>query len=297
MRENTSDKRHFLVTGATSGIGASIVRQLANEAIVLVFVGRSEEKSCQLLEELRPKAKAELHYLLGDLSEIAESRAVAEAYCEKFSRLDVLINNAGAMFGSREMNADGLEKNIALNYLSCFILSTALQGLMQETAAAHGETRILNVSSEAHLTGIQWEDIFFERSNYSMMLAYGQSKAMMTLFSAEHARRTAGTGLVVNSVHPGGVRTELGAKSGSAVLHWIFRILSPVLLTADKSASELIRLASSSEYQGITGQYFERLKQAKAKFPKAQPDDGERLWAMTERWLEAINVRIAVSRE
>lgn len=278
-------QKHYLITGATSGIGQATAIQLAKTDAQIVIVGRNEEKCRQTVSIIHETANNKtVGYIVGDLSRVADCIAVAKAYRAKYQRLDVLINNAGGLFGQRQVSHDGLEMNIAINYLSSFILSMQLQDLLQETATHFGEARIVNVTSSAHGTGIFWDDLQFEQQSYSMFKAYGQSKAMMIIFTQEMAKRLGTSSLTINAVHPGSVRTDIGNKSGNAFFKVMLRVMGRFFLSPEQAADGICHVALASELKGVTGKYFEKKKMVTPKPSVHNSPDGARLWDASTKW-------------
>src|SRR5262249_28454338 len=186
-----------LVTGATSGIGEVTAEELAGLGAHVIVVGRSPERCSNTVAQIRSATgSSSVESLVADLSSLAEVRRLADRVRERTRRLDVLVNNAGAMFWTRTESIDGLEKTLALNHLSYFGLTNLLLPLLQHSAPA----RVVNVASDAHKgTSINFHDIEGEK-RYSGWQAYKQSKLANILFTYELARRIAGTGVTANTL-------------------------------------------------------------------------------------------------
>ena len=192
--------RHVVLTGPTSGIGLAAARGLAEAGARLTLVGRDGARLAALASELGGGAD----WVTADLSSLEQTRRAAAEIRERHDRIDVLINNAGGMFRHREETTEGTESTLALNHLSPFVLTSELLPLLQ--AAADGDrefgARVVNVASSAHRSGVRWDDIQCER-DYSLVRAYGHSKALMVMTTIELARRLEGSGITANGVHPG----------------------------------------------------------------------------------------------
>jgi NAD(P)-dependent dehydrogenase (short-subunit alcohol dehydrogenase family) len=214
--------------------------------------------------------------MLADLSVQAQVRRLAQEFKRRYSRLDVLINNAGGFFMKRQLSADGIEMTFALNYLSVFLLTS----LLLDTLKASAPARIVNISSDAHRRArINFEDLELERK-YSGFGAYGQSKLAVALFTYELARRLEGTQVTVNALHPGFVATNLGRNNG-----WRIKLFAPLVklmaLSPEEGAETSIYLASSSEVAGITGKYFDKKKAVRSSLASYDETAARRLWEIS----------------
>ncbi len=266
-----------LVTGANSGLGKVTARELAKMGATVVMVARSSARGQAALTEVRQESGSEdVHLLLADLSSLAATRQLADTFRANYGRLDILINNAGAIFKDRQVSADGYEMTFALNHLNYFLLTHLLLDMLKTSAP----TRIVNVSSEAHQGGsINFDDLMFTKK-YRSFAAYSQSKLANVLFTYELARRLEGSGVTANALHPGGVATGFG--SGEGVMGWGFKLLRPFLLSAEQGAETQIYLASSPEVEGVTGLYFEKKKPVKSSKISYDTAVARQLWQVSE---------------
>jgi NAD(P)-dependent dehydrogenase (short-subunit alcohol dehydrogenase family) len=269
-----------VVTGGTSGIGQVAAEQLAGRGARLVLVARDRARGEAALERLRargPGVAHRAHY--ADLSLIGDTKRVAAEIAAVEPRVDVLLNNAGAMFGRRQVTPDGLERTFALNHMSYFLLTHGLRERLRAAAPA----RVVNTASRAHRRArLDFEDLQSARG-YRGLMAYSRSKLCNILYTRELARRWAGTGVTANSLHPGFVATRFGDASGG-VFSYVVRASKKVFgLSPEKGAETLVFLASSPEIATISGGYFYRCELATPT--RAAQDDAtaRRLWAETER--------------
>lgn len=251
MEKHMTDKT-AVVTGATNGIGLITARELARMGARTYLVGRSRERCQNAVEAIRrADPAAQVDYLLADLSAQADVRRVAEEIRARTNRLDVLINNAGAVFSRRRESADGIEMTLALNHLSPFLLTHLL--LDRLTAAA--PARVINLSSVAH----QWTSFNFRdpqmRRLYIGWIAYYQSKLANVYFTYELARRLAGNGVTANCLHPGLVATRMGQNNG-LFFRTLFKLVNLGAITPEQGAETSIYLASSPDVAAVSGQYF-----------------------------------------
>ena len=266
--------RVCLVTGATLGIGRATAVGLARQGARVGIVGRSRERGEAVRAEIAREAGASaVELFLGDLSSQAEVRRIAGEVRARFGRLDVLVSNAGVYTRRRESTVDGIETQLAVNHLAPFLLTRLLLDLLTASAPA----RVVVVSSEAHRGArIPWDDLQGERK-YSGLRAYANTKLMNLLFVRELARRTAGTGVTVNALHPGVVATEL-LFGGWAPL----RLLRPFLRTPEQGASTSVWLASSAEVEGVTGRYFRDEREVVPSRAALDDEAARRLWKISE---------------
>lgn len=259
-----------LITGGSGGIGRTTARTLAAMGARVIITARGKERG----EAAARETGAEL--LLVDLSVQKDIRRAAGEFLSRFPRLDVLINNAGALFPRRERTADGIEATFALNHLAYFLLTDLLVSRLRESAPA----RIINVASEAQVAGrIAFNDLQGERF-YSAWRAYSQSKRANVLFTQELARRLAGTGVTANCLHPGTVATGFG-RGGTGVIAWLLRAYRPWMRTPEQGADTVVYLAASSEVEGVTGKYFVDRK-VKTAVERYDASDARRLWEVSE---------------
>lgn len=268
-----------LITGATNGIGRVAALELAKMGARVVIVGRSREKTEAVRQEILA-AGGYADGLLADLSVMDEVRQLAENFRAHYDRLDVLLNNAGAIFARRQITADGLEKTFALNHLSYFLLTHHLLGMLKASAPA----RIVNVSSDAHRSvQMNFDDLQHENS-YGMngFQAYGRSKLANVLFTYELARRLAGTGVTANALHPGFVATGFG-RNMPGLMNRVMGIMHRFALTPEQGAQTLIYLASSPEVEGITGKYFDKNRPVRSSPASYDETAQKRLWNISER--------------
>jgi NAD(P)-dependent dehydrogenase (short-subunit alcohol dehydrogenase family) len=284
------DGKVVVITGATSGIGQVAAETLAGMGARVVQVARDPERGEAALKRLHDNGtglKHSIHY--ADLSLIAEMRRVAAEIATAEPRIDVLINNAGAMFSSRQVTQDGLEYTFALNHLSYFVLT---QGL-RESLIASAPARIVNTASDSHESAtLDLKDLqsvaAYGRVNILEWMRFGgpgfqvysRSKLCNILFTRELVRQLAGTGVTANSWHPGFVATRFGDRAGG-LISFSLGIAKRFALTPQQGAQTLVYLVSSSEVAGVTGKYFHRCRPVTPSREAQDPALAERLWAET----------------
>jgi NAD(P)-dependent dehydrogenase (short-subunit alcohol dehydrogenase family) len=268
-----------VITGATSGIGQVAAEELAGMRARIVQIARDKDRGETAIGRLRSRAPGIAHSIYyADLSRISEVKRVAAEIAKSEPRIDVLINNAGALFNSRQVTEDGLERTFALNHVSYFVLT---QGL-RERLAASAPARVVSTSSDAH-TGKKLDlDDLQSAKAYRGFNVYGVSKLCNILFTRELARRLAGTGVTANCLHPGFVSTRFGDQSGG-MFSVVVRIAKNFALTPQKGAETMIYLASSPEVANVTGEYFYKCRPATPS--KEAQDDAKagHLWEATAK--------------
>ena len=269
-----------VMTGGTSGIGEVAAARLAGLGARLVLVARDRARGEATLARLRARGPGVAHVAhYADLSLIADTKRVAAEIAAAEPRIDVLINNAGAMFGRRLVTADGLELTFATNHMSYFLLTHGLR----ERLLASAPARVVNTSSAAHRRAdLDFDDLQSTRG-YRGFMAYSRSKLCNILYTRELARRSAGTGVTANCLHPGFVATRFGDASGG-FFSYVVRASKPVFaISSEKGAETLVYLASSPEVATISGGYFYQCQLATPT--RAAQDDAaaRRLWAETAR--------------
>ena len=239
-----------VITGGTSGIGAVATVALAKMGARIVLVARDKSRADATLARLGDIPQTSPTYF-ADLLLLAEMKRVAAEIVDREPRIDVLINNAGALFAKRRLTEDGLERTFALNHLAYFVMSAGLR----ERLLASGPARIINTASAAHQGATLDFDDLQSTKSYGARKAYNQSKLCNILFTRELAHRLQGTGVTANCLHPGFVATRFGDQSGGLIsrLIWLakFFAISPAM-----GAETIIYLASSPDVAEATGQYF-----------------------------------------
>ena len=267
--------RVCVVTGASSGIGKATAIGLARRGATLALVCRDRARGEAVAGEIQRETGAGAPRLfLADLSSQQAIRSVAAELLAAYPALHVLVNNAGVVNTHRTTTVDGIETVLAVNHLGYYLLTR----LLLERLAASGRARVVNVASDAHKIGkIELDDLGWERRRWSTMRVYGTSKLANILFTYELARRTAGTGVAVNSLHPGAVATGLGANNGT-VARLLIRALHPFFRTPEGGAATAIHLASSPEVEGASGGYYVDGKSARSSKTSYDEALARRLW-------------------
>jgi len=273
------NKKICLITGATSGIGRAVAKGIAELGYTVVMVCRDPNKGDSVKKEIiDATGNNEIFLLTADLSLQKSIRKLVDEFKKKFNRLDVLINNAGGIFGKRILTEEGIEYTFALNHIAYFLLTHLLLDVLKKSAPS----RIINVASEGHrFHGIDLENLQGEKG-YSGLRAYDQSKLCNILFTYELARRLHGTGVTVNCLHPGMVDSNFG-KTASLWFRLLVKIGKPILITPERAARAIIYLASSPDVEAITGKYFIGRKPAESSKISYDESIQKRLWEISEK--------------
>lgn len=272
-----------MVTGATSGMGEVTARALAQMGATVIGVGHDPRRSAAARDRIATAAPhAQVEFMLADLSSQVQIRQLAQEFKRKYSRLDVLVNNAGALFAKRQESADGIEMTFALNHLGYFLLTS----LLLDTLKASAPARVLNISSFGHRnTQVNFDDLQAKK-RYSGLLVYRQSKLANLLFTYELARRLEGTGVTVNAVNPGLVATRFSMNNfgfiGDSLTNLFVRLYSLITLDAEQGAQTAIYLATSPEVEGVTGKYFVNKKAAPSSPVSHDRAAAIQLWQSSE---------------
>ncbi len=296
MAEDMKDKV-VVITGATSGIGQVAAEKLAAMGARIVQVARDRERGQAAMNRLNQISPGIAHTIFyADLSRLREMKRVAAEIAQAEPRIDVLINNAGAMFGTRQLTEDGLERTFALNHMSYFVMTQ----ILRDRLAASAPARVVNTASDAHTSGtVDFDDLQSEkgfRFNLTDWVRYGgpafkvyaRSKLMNILYTRELARRLAGTGVTANSLHPGFVATRFGDQTGGLIGFGV-GIAKRFALTPEQGAETLVYLASSPDVASVTGEYFHKCHPATPSREAQDDDKAQRLWLETSKIAQTEN--------
>lgn len=268
-----------MITGANSGIGKETAVELAKMGATIIMVCRNKQRGENALKEIKERAHSEkVELFLADLADQNSIRSMVKDFKMKYDNLHVLINNAGAWLTKRSTTSEGYEKTFAVNHLGHFLLTYLLLDMLKASTPA----RIINVSSQAHkFAKLDLDDIHME-NNYRGFRAYGNSKFENLLFTYKLAERLKNTGITVNALHPGTVRTNFGKNINGKLLKVLFNFFRLFLISARKGARTSIYLASSPEVQDITGKYFIKRKIRKSSKLSYNKEFQRKLWQISE---------------
>ncbi len=277
------DRKICLITGATDGIGRVAARELGKQGWTLALVARNAQKGERVARELRQECgNEEIYFKQADLSLQRDVRRVARDIAETYPRLDVLINNAGAIFWKRQTTAEGVEKTFALNHLNYFLLTNLLLDRLRAAPSA----RIVNVASGAHVGArLDFDDLESQRVYQSYKggwTAYQRSKLANILFSNALARRLEGEGVTSNALHPGFVKTRFGKDNGGYFALALGIGMRFGAISVEKGAETPVHLAASDAVAGVSGRYFYQCREKSPSPPARDEAAQERLWDISE---------------
>ncbi|MBN1409415.1 MAG: SDR family oxidoreductase [Spirochaetales bacterium] len=272
-----------MVTGANSGIGRETALQLARMRANVVMVCRDRERGEKAQREImEASGNKNTDLLIADLSSLEQIKRLVKEFKSGYEALHVLINNAGTILFKRQENAEGIEATFAINHLGPFRLTNLLLDTIKKSAPS----RIINVSSAAH----RFTDGNFaavrEKNHYSGFRMYGLSKLANVLFTKTLARKLEGTGVIVNAVHPGFVRSNFGNSNlRGPFTTGLFKIIGSLFaITPEKGAATSVYLATADEVAPVTGEYFFKKKPACPSDTAFDEKLGDALWDMSLKY-------------
>jgi retinol dehydrogenase 12 len=279
------DGKIVLVTGASSGVGFAAARRLAELGAALVMVCRDANRGEAAAAEVEKAATGPAPVLLlADLLSQDSIRLLGDRVHDRFDRIDVLLNNAGAMFDRRELSVDGIEKTLAVNHLAPFLLTGLLLDLVRKGTAP----RIITVASESHSGSIDFANLQGER-HYNFFRAYNLSKLGNILFTYELARRLQGTGITANCSSPGPTVTGFGDQMRGlpALFPRVMKRIPFLLRSPEEGARTLVYVASVPELASVSGRFYLRCRERQTKPITYDSDIARRLWEASERLIGA----------
>ncbi len=269
-----------VVSGATSGVGLAAVRRLARAGAQIVMLCRNADKAEAVRRELTAHTGAPVEVILADFSDLASVRAASELLLRDYPRIDVLINSAGLFSTSRTITGGGFETVFCVNHLAPFLLTHLLLERLKQSAPA----RIIQVNSEGHrFGGLDLADLNWEHRRYNGYRGYGASKIAQLLTTWEFADRLQGTGVTINAMHPGDVKTNIGNNNGP-LYRWFQRIfIGPMLKDPAISGEALYTLAAAPELAAVSGRFFHLTVDEKPAAPALNRELGRRVWEASLR--------------
>ncbi len=272
--------RFVVITGATSGIGYATAKKYASHGANILCINRNEEKSRKVCQKISNRYGVQCTYRVADFSKLADVHVVAKELASLDCNIDVLIHNAGVYNTQKRITADNLEMVFQTNYLSTFILNYQLK----EKFINQKSGRILFVNSEAHrfaVWGLNFEDLRWEKHSYSGLRSYAAAKTAQLLSMIKLKDIFIGTGVTVNAMHPGNVKTNSGQNNG--VLYKIFKslVIDRSVKPLDFSAESLYYLGVAKELENITGKFFNLTTMEEPAPPVLDREAAEKLWELS----------------
>jgi retinol dehydrogenase-13 len=275
--DNTYAGKLVVITGATSGIGYLTARKYASMGANLFCVNRNPEKSKALKKEIVGEFDVKCEYIIADLSKLDEIHRVGKELAQLNTEIDVLIHNAGIYLTKRETTTDGLEKVFVIQYLASFIINY----LLMDKLKSQQNARIIMVNSEGHrfaAWGLRLDDLNWEKRRYSGLKSYGSAKLAQLLSMIVFDEHFQKTGVKINAMHPGAVKTETGQDNGP-VYRWIKRnFIDKTLKSPEISAEALYYLGVSKEVEAVGGKFFNLTTEEEPAPPAQDKEVAYELW-------------------
>jgi len=278
----TSDfkKRLVVITGATSGIGYDAAKKYASHGANILSINRNEVKSKALCKTLKNQYGTNSSYMIADFTKLSDAHKVAKQLVELDRDIDVLIHNAGVFVTKRTLTEDNLEQVFQTNYLSTFIINYYVKDkfIKQNTG------RIIFVNSEAHrfaMWGLHLDDLKWDRHSYSGLKSYGSAKTAQLLSMLKFNEYFEGSGITINAMHPGNVKTNSGNNNGK-----LYKLQKKILvdknaISIENSSESLYYLGVSSKVQNISGKFFNLTTQEEPAPPALDMEEAEKLWQLS----------------
>jgi len=269
-----------VITGATSGIGLVTAHKYASKGADLLCINRSVEKSEKLKNDIETNYGVRCNYLIADLSSLEESFQVANELNALSKPIDVLIHNAGVFLTKRELTPEGFEKVLAIHYLSSFVINYCLMDKLKSQQKA----RIIMVGSEGHrfaAWGLNIKDLNWEKHRYSGLGSYGSAKLAQLLAMLVFADNFKNTGVTINTMHPGAVKSETGKTNGKLYKWYKKNVIDRTLKSVDCSAEALYYLGVSPEIEGESGNFYNLTTLEEPAPPALDKEVAIELWQKT----------------
>lgn len=264
-----------VVTGSTSGVGLEAVKRLAQGKAHIVMVCRNSEKAEPIREELTKTHHVTIDIVTADFSDLNDVRNAAGILLDKYPRIDVLINSAGMHSTTKKYTPAGFELVFCVNHLSTFLLTHLLLDRMKENAPS----RIIHVNSEGHrFNGVNINDLDWKHHHYTGLKGYGASKTAQLLTTWEFADMLKGTGVTINAMHPGDVRTNIGNNNGPLYRWFLHHVIWHFLKNPVISGEALYYLAASPEMAEISGRFFHLTIDEKPAPHALDRETGKMIW-------------------
>ena len=275
-----SERRVMVVTGATNGIGFVTAKELARQGAHVVLVARAQDRLDHAVAQIQSScADASLSTICADLSSQRDVLRVADTLKSSHAHIDVLVNNAGAFFTTRQLSVDGIEMTWAVNHMAPFLLTTSLLDTLRASAPA----RVITVSSMAHMGAkMDFDDLQGER-RFSGLRAYAQSKLANILFTYELADRLQQAEVSVNCLHPGFVATGFAHNNSGLFAQFNGLLQKLFAVSPEKGAETSIFLASDPSVAHITGRYFINSKAVPSSKISYDVTSRRRLWEVSQK--------------
>ena len=269
-----------IVSGSTSGVGLEAVKRLARGNAQIVMVCRNREKAETVRQTIEIQYHVPVEFVLADFSDLRDVRKAAESLLKNYPRMDLLINSVGLHSTTRTMTRDGFETVFCVNHLAPFLFTSLLIERMKQSAPA----RIIQVNSEGHrFGGLNLDDLNWERRPYIGLQAYGASKIAQLLTTWEFADCLEGSGVTINAMHPGDVKTNIGNNNGPLYRWWLHHVTWHMLKDPVISGEALYYLAADPEMAEVSGRFFHLTIDERPAAPALDREKGRKVWELSRR--------------
>ena len=271
--------KNIVITGATDGIGLAAAKSIAKKDYNLILVGRNPKKGKKALQTIiSDTGNKNLDFFECDLSLVANVKDLSDKIKQKYSKIDVLLNNAGGANKTKQITTEGLEKTFATNQMNYFVLSTELLKIISES----NDGRIVNVASNAHIGAeVDYENINSEKS-FSAWTSYCVSKLMNIMFTYQLS--SIQDKVSVNVLHPGFVDTNIAGNEGNFIKYIVKLGAKMFARTVDNGADSSIYLSTSDEVQNVSGKYFFKCKEIKSSRASYNKEDWQKVWDLCNEY-------------
>ena len=269
-----------VVSGSTSGVGLQAVTRLADGGAHIVMVCRNADKAERIRKTLTSQYGVTVDIVLADFADLAQVRQAADALLDSYARIDVLINSVGMHSTRRIIARNGLELVFCVNHLAPFLLTALLIERLKRSAPA----RIIQVNSEGHrFGGLNLNDLDWKRRPFIGLRAYGASKTAQLLTTWEFADRLQGSGVTINAMHPGDVRTNIGNNNGFLYRWFLHHVTWHILKDPAISGQALYYLAAAPELENVSGRFFHLTVEEKPASHALDRALGHKVWDLSSR--------------
>jgi len=271
--------KNIIITGATDGIGLAAAKSIASKGYHVGLVGRNPDKGKKAIDEIfLHSGNNNLDFFECDLSLVANVKDLADRIKQKYSKIDVLLNNAGGANKTKQITSEGLEKTFATNQMNYFVLSTELLNILSES----NDGRIVNVASNAHIGAeVDYENVNSEKS-FSAWTSYCVSKLMNIMSTYQLASMQ--DKVSVNVLHPGFVDTNIAGNEGNLIKYIVKFGAKMFARTVDNGADSSIYLSTSDEVKGISGKYFFKCREIRSSRASYVKEDWQKVWDLCSEY-------------
>ena len=281
-KECTEDFRgkFVIITGATSGIGYVTAKEYASHGANLLLINRNEEKSIALCEEIRNMFNVECNYMIADFARLADVQKIGQVLLNMDQNIDVFIHNTGVFSTGKIFTEDDIELVFQVDYLGSFILNY----ILKEKLKAQEKARIIMVNSEGHrfaMGGLHVDDLRWKKHGYSGLKSYGSAKTAQLLSMIIFNEYFQGSGVTINSMHPGDVKTNMGENNGRLYRFFKHKFVNPSSKSPEISSKSLYYLGVSPEMEGVSGKFFNLTTEEEPAPPALDREVAEKLWEIS----------------